>query len=193
MIVLFEGLDGSGKSTIAKLLHTETQPVSRAFAFPTRQGPGAVLRSIFANNDEVSENAVLSLLVADALLTQPEVLQGHFGGSLVILDRHVLISALVYQAHVLGLTDVFEALRPVRMPIDWTFIVDVPADVAKERVSARGDKNPRYEKELASYERMRKRYLGISALAPWGNTRVLDGLRDPRLNVADVRAMLVGW
>jgi dTMP kinase len=171
-IVLFEGMDGSGKSTlvkeVAEALDAKGKTV-RIQPFPSKDGPvGQFIReAIFTGEVVVDERAMLHLMVADALDLDAKVLKWNSEYDFVLLDRHSIISAWAYQlgSHTpaavasVASPDLFMALP------EAIFVLDVPETVAMERREARSDEaNPLYEKDLEATHALRSRYLAVQAI-----------------------------
>ena len=187
-IILFEGMDGSGKSTLVKAveahLHSEEGGYYRAktFAFPSLNGAlGSFIREeIFTKSIELeSQQAMLHLMLADAYDQDENVASWRQDFDWVLLDRHGMVSAWAYQAPdhtvatVAAVTDpnLFEAAP------DVIFILDVPAEVALERRAQRNlEPNPLFEKDLAHAEQLRSRYAAYAGMyTNTGPVVLLDG------------------
>ena len=107
MLIVLEGLDGSGKSTQVKLLREYLQKISPRVTyihFPRYDAPvygdliARFLRGDFGSIDEVHPQLVALLFAEDRHGAVPEILEGLEDGGIVLLDRYVysnpLISAL---------------------------------------------------------------------------------------------------
>ena len=102
--IVFEGIDGSGKSTqvqlLAKKLHEQGFKV-HVTCEPTRHELGKIIRDVFTGRKELNQKTVAALFVADRLehLLNKDygVLQYLEKGYIVISDRFYL-SSFAYQA-----------------------------------------------------------------------------------------------
>ncbi len=192
--IVFEGLDGSGTTTQAKLLAERVQQRGRAvyLAHQPSEGPvGLLIRQILAGRAAtpsadgklgvVDERGMALLFAADRLdhlgsQIEPRLARGED----VILDRYTL-SSLAYQGASVSHEFIHTANRFARKP-DLTLFLYVPASVALERVRARGAKLERYETatQLQAIEREYSRLVGTLA-----SVVSIDGTR-PVAEVADL-------
>src|SRR5439155_18921649 len=165
--IVFEGLDGAGTTTQAKLLAERLQSKGRTVyvAHQPSDGPaGQLIRQILAGRTAtqqadgklgvVDERVMALLFAADRLdhlgsQIEPRLARGED----VILDRYTL-SSLAYQGASVSHEFISQANRFARRP-DLTLFLYVPATVALERVRSRGAKPERYEtaQQLQAIER----------------------------------------
>lgn len=190
--VSFEGIDGSGKSTLVKgvahaLRETGHEPVVTREETTGWLG-AAVRRNIAEHGDPL---ATLYLFLADRA-HHLAVLGPEFeAGRLVITDRYH-DSTRAYQAVTLG--DRFggpeafdawlhETVRPWLVVPRRTYLVDLEPETAVSRMAGRDDKTP-YEK-AAFLGKVRDRYRALAAAEP-ARFKVLDGTLSPEALVAAV-------
>jgi dTMP kinase len=164
-LITLEGIDGSGKSTIAKRL--ASNPDFRDFVF-TREPTGswigdAVNRAIHSDTDSIAE---LLLFTADHAEHISKLIRPSLeGGKNVISDRY---SGSRYAYQGMTLADNFEdpmqwiqdihsgwTLNP-----DLTILFDVDPAIAVERCGNRGEKT-KFEK-ISFLEGVRKNYLRLA-------------------------------
>src|SRR5467141_2495025 len=172
--IVFEGLDGAGTTTQARLLAEWLQKQGRTvyLAHQPSEGPvGLLIRQILAGRAAtpqadgklgmVDERVMALLFAADRLdhlgsQIEPRLARGED----VILDRYTL-SSLAYQGSTVSHEFINQVNRFARRP-DLTLFLYVPASVALERVRSRGAKLERYEtaQQLALIEREYSRLVG---------------------------------
>lgn len=145
-LIVFEGIDGAGKSTIAKALcaHLQKQGLS---VFLTREPGGSAvgteLRKIVQQQTvPLNSKAEFLLFAADRAQHVSEVIQPRImKGEIVISDR-MYDSSYAYQGYGRGLdTDMIERLNTWVMQgikADLTVYIDVSLDVSLQRINARG-------------------------------------------------------
>ena len=148
--VVLEGIDGSGKSSVAKAVaHSIGDHVILTFE-PTDSWIGAAVRK--GAGKEVSPYTDALLFMADRAQHTLEIADEVRQGKLVVSDRYYH-STVAYQTAALraaGKGDNFdwllEANSRISLRPDITFIVFVDPEVALERVGKRG--------ELSRFERL---------------------------------------
>lgn len=151
--IVFEGIDGSGKSTQIKLLSKKLAQRGvkcRETLEPTYGMVGGVLHDILSGKISADPKVTASLFVADRLdhiLNENDgVLKDIENGETVICDRYYF-SSYAYQSvevprdWVISANRLaFETLRP-----DCTIFIDISADTAMERISNNRDNIELYE------------------------------------------------
>jgi dTMP kinase len=191
--IVFEGLDGAGTTTQAKLLAERVQKQGRTayLAHQPSEGPaGLLIRQILAGRTAtpqadgklavVDERVMALLFAADRLdhlgaQIEPRLARGED----VILDRYTL-SSLAYQGASVSHEFIAQANRFARKP-DLTLFLYVPSAIALDRVRSRGAKLERYEtaQQLLVIEREYSRLVGTLA-----SVVSIDGTR-PIADVAE--------
>jgi dTMP kinase len=190
-LIALEGIDGSGKTTQARLFASTTGgPLVTLTAEPGATALGAGLRALVLDPDlpPVAERTEALLLAADRAQHVAEVVAPALeAGRWVVTDRFSG-STLAYQGYGRGL-----ALDDLRRLIDWAtagiepdlnVLVDVPLAVARRRRSV--DHDDRLEGLGADFhERVRAGYRALAAGDPerWV---VVDGTGD----IDEVAALL---
>ena len=186
MLITFEGIDGSGKSTQARKL-AETLGERGATVRRVREPGGADLseriRAILLDPEvPIADRAELLLFSAARAQLVDEVIRPALdAGEVVIADRFY-DSSTAYQGAGRGLADpayldrfhefVTGGLAPER-----TYLIDVPLEVAASRRSRREADRMEASGE-AFYERVRAGYLALAERHP-DRILVLDGTLSP--------------
>ncbi len=186
--ITFEGIDGSGKTTQAKLLLEFLR--SRGLGVVLTREPGGTavaekIRNILLDRDNIGLCARAELflyLASRAQHTQKLIRPALEAGRWVISDRFT-DSSVAYQgvARGLGIGKVMEmslfatgGLRP-----DVTFFLDIPPHEAARRMTLQGKTLDRLEVEGGKFlEKVREGYLQIAELEPQ-RFIVIDGMLPP--------------
>ena len=144
-LIVIEGCDGSGKTTLSKAVATVLASLApdkwRWATYPSPDTPiGRLIRQTFDGTVVISKEAMLWLFTAEAVDGDQQTRQLLANGVSLVLDRHTLCSAQIYQGEVHSLNVISMVQAPWSfVPPDFLFIVDVPAPVALAR-SRRRDK-----------------------------------------------------
>jgi dTMP kinase len=176
--VVFEGGDGSGKSTqarrLAQWLRAQGIAVHETFE-PGAGATGAVIRELLLHGPESIEPIAEALLMAAdrAQHVASEIEPALARGEWVVCDRYVP-SSLVYQGVVRGLgIDVVEQLNAVAtqgLAPDLVIVFDITDDVAAARQGGEPDRLEREGTEF--HDAVRRAYRD---LAPEHGWIVVDG------------------
>ena len=162
MFVVFEGIDGAGKTTQAKLLTQRLQAdgIKAEQVFdPGTTKVGQAIRKILLETDEPMTVMAQMLLFSAARAELAEHIAARISaGVLVVCDRW-LLSTLVYQGEINGvppdlILSIFRGTSPVTP--DVCVLLDLDPESAAVRMGAPRD---RYERRsLADRRRMRAAY-----------------------------------
>lgn len=167
-LVVFEGIDGSGKSTLSRAVRDALalrDPWVHHQAFPSHEGEiGKLVRKAFTGEVKINLDAMGHLMVADCIDFAPVIRKTVNEGITVLCDRYAAVSGWVYQTSEHAIDQVLAyQQRGVLIPMpDMTFILDIPEKVAEERRAQRNQEaNPLYERDsqIDYYRTLRGRYL----------------------------------
>lgn len=169
--IVFEGIDGCGKSTQAKLLterlNLEGIPVYLT-SEPSSRPIGKMIRDIFAHRMEADERTIAALFVADRLdhvVNHEEGIRTKLEqGFTVICDRYYL-SSYAYQGSLVPLDWVMKANAlsvELAKPALHIFI-DIPVELSMERISKSRAQLEPYETH-ENLVRVRAAYLKVIEL-----------------------------
>jgi dTMP kinase len=171
-IVVFEGLDQSGKQTQAEMLRDRLKQdgrKSRLVAFPDYgTSIGEEIARALQGEREYGPDVMQLLYIANRYERKPDLLRWLEGGLVLVCDRYVASSIAYGDAFGLDpawLTDMQKFLPPPAM----TILLDIAPETAVARKSVDRD---RYERDLALQSRVRESYLRQAAAGSWV---VLDG------------------
>lgn len=191
MLITFEGIEGCGKSTQAKMLYDWLNDAGHTVLLTREPGStpvGEKLRSILLNRDSanISPLSELFLYLADRAehvqkVVQPALKQD----KIVIIDRYV-DSTLVYQGYGRGFELSFlqdlNSRASCHVWPEMTFVLDLPPEEGLKRANARNQEKGihieegRFEAEnLKFHQSIRNGYLELGEQAS-ERVRVLDAL-----------------
>ncbi len=199
--ITFEGGEGAGKSTQARLLRDRLVSDGHSVMLTREPGgaPGAEqLRELLVRGETERWSPVSELLLINAArddhlrnAVRPALERGDW----VICDRFI-DSTRAYQGHVGGVSgDLIHSLERAivgpTMP-DLTIIFDIDPEAGLARASGRGEGDDRFERKGASFhEDLRRAFLDIAKGEP-ARCAVIDAGRDVDAVAADVNAIVDG-
>lgn len=198
LFISFEGIDGSGKSTQARLLAERLRGDGHEVVLTREPGgsPGAEeIRALVLQGDPDRWSAETELLLFTAArrdhlerTIQPALARG----ATVICDRFA-DSTRMYQGLSRGdLRAAVDALheRMIGVEPDLTILIDMDPAAALPRAKARATAEERFEDfGLPLQEKMRAGFLALAAEFP-DRFRIIDGNRAPEAVARDVHAAL---
>jgi len=172
-LIVFEGIDGAGKTTQVELLQTEL--ALKGYPVMVIREPGGTLlgeliRSLLLNPDyrELDPKAeALLYIVARAQAMAQIILPSLEEKKVILVDRFV-DSSLAYQGYGRGLDLSFleqtnKAVVGDLLPA-LNFLLDLPPETGLARIAEQGKVKDRLETEgLAFYQRVRSGYLKLAA------------------------------
>jgi dTMP kinase len=193
----FEGIDGSGKSTQARLLADSLRAAGHDIVLTREPGgsPGAeeIRRLLVEGNPDrwSAETEILLFTAARRDHLEKTILPALEAGRIVISDRFA-DSTRVYQGATRGdlraHVDHLHAEMIGREP-DLTFVIDMDPEAALTRGLARNSGEDRFEDFGADFQvRLRAGFLSLAQDFP-DRCRVINGARDPGIVAAEVAAL----
>ena len=182
ILITFEGIDGSGKTTQARDIHAALS--LSGFSVRLSREPGAtplgeeIRKILLSDKIPLGNLAELFLFLADRSEHVREVLQPSLSdGQILLIDRFT-DATTAYQGygmgHPLSLIEtlhkaILQGIEPFR-----TFLLDIDPRAASERIRKRGEKKNRIEERgLDFFQKVRNGYLDIAKQNPH-RFRILD-------------------
>lgn len=167
MFICFEGVDGAGKSTQARLLHERFAAAERPVALvadPGTTGIGIAIRQLILDTDEEISAAAQMLLFSAARAELSSFITTQLAAGFNVICDRWLLSTLVYQGVINKIdpkliVDIFNKTCVVRP--DLYVVLDLPANQIGARLTVPTD---RYEAVcLQLKNEMRQSYLKYAA------------------------------
>ena len=182
MFIVFEGIDGSGKSSVISRLKDHLESKGRKVKVTAEPTDGPVGRFVSVT-DDLSPEAEALLFTADRSMHTEQVKKWMDEGYDVLCDRY-FASTLAYQSAA-GMD--IGWLRSINSKAiiepDVTILMDIDPEVSLKRVSQRGEMS-RFEK-LDYLRKVRKAYLDIAGEFSF---EIIDADRDRETVAEDVIA-----
>src|SRR5262245_4837218 len=182
-LVVFEGLDQSGKQTQAEMLRDRLKAEghkSRLVSFPDYgTSIGEEIARALQGEREYGPDVMQLLYVANRYERKPDLQRWLTGGLILVCDRYMASSIAYGEAQGLD-PDWLAEMQKFLPPPVVTIMLDIAPETAVQRKSVDRD---RYERDLAMQGRVRESYRRQAAAGQWV---VLDGERPKDAIAADV-------
>ncbi len=180
IFITFEGSEGCGKTTQIHLLAESLKAAGRRVILTREPGGtpvGEQIRHVLQHSDESADMtpaAELLLFAASRAQLVREIIEPALASGADVISDRFLDSTTVYQGIARRIpaetVEAINAFAVGRCVPDRTFILDLPAAQARERVIGRpgaGGAPDRIEREpIEFYERVRDGYLQLAAADP---------------------------
>ena len=194
MFIVFEGIDGSGKTTIINLLKEYLEKKNYKVWLtkePTDSKIGKLIREILQEGHEINEiwgKIMIFLFTADRYYHQIEIREKLKENYIVISDRYYH-STFAYQIMYPGSSIEFlKYLYKDLIKPDYVFVLDVPVEIALERMSERKRKHMYERKEFL--EKVRENYLKLKEILPDENIYIIDNKKEPEKTLKEIIEIL---
>ncbi len=185
--IVFEGIDGSGKSTQLKRLKNrlreEDIPVYTTME-PTDSPIGGVIRQILTGRVQADGRVIALLFAADRLdhITNPvnglaRIIES---GRTVLCDRYYL-SSYAYHAADMPMEQIIEANAISRETLspDAHIFIDTPVEVVMERIRRRAQQRELFEKESRLIATRENYFKAFELLKDKENIIIIKGNQPP--------------
>ncbi|MBQ9536247.1 MAG: dTMP kinase [Desulfovibrionaceae bacterium] len=200
MFVTFEGVDGSGKTTIMEALACELRAQGHKVCATREPGGSALgksLRELLLHTEtKITKRAELLLFLADRAEHVATVIKPALAAGQVVLCDRYIDSTLCYQGYGRGLElnelRFLNSVATANLFPDLTLVLDVPIEIGLKRALSRADSSNtcRFEQEaLQFHAKVRQGYLEEAAISP--RFRVVDASQAFSQVLASCRAHLL--
>lgn len=179
LFIVFDGIDGNGKSTQAQLLKEYLEKKSYEVFMtsePSKSEHGQKIENILRKREasQVPKEKWLELFTLDRKENVREIIGALKEGKMVICDRYYY-SALAYQLQ----EQEWQNYASKFLKPDITFILDVPAEVALKRIEEKykiTKERKAYFEKLRILKEVRKKFLLLPNYLN-DNIKIIEGAR----------------
>src|SRR3989338_6157118 len=194
LFIVLDGMDGSGKSEMVKLLHNYIFSKSKSYKILTTREPtsgryGREIREILASDKDPKENAekLLELFIKDRRehvnnSIVPFLKKSNGNVNIVLCDRYYY-STIAFQAvQGLDMGTLIEKNKKFLKP-DIAFIMDLKPKIALERIKKR--KKEKFE-NIDFMKKLRKKFLELPGILG-DNIKIVDASKEADVVFEDIK------
>jgi len=180
MFIVFEGIDGCGKTTQVRKLAKYLFDLNKYNHVLLTREPykQREIRNILkSNNDPYSQKEKLTqLYVEDRKEHVEESIKPALEKNIIVISDRYKYSTICYQAaQGQDMQKLIEVHNNLPVP-DYIFIIDTPTEIAFKRMEIDSrEKNHKFEKNKEFLEKVRQNYLKIKEIFPNEKIIVIDG------------------
>lgn len=180
LFIVFDGLDGSGKGEMIKRLKNYLSKKNKNLKILTTKEPtngkyGKQIKKILKKEKDPKVGAELCLkfFVKDRQEHLKKEIEPFLkkDNHIVICDRYYYSTIAFQHTQGIAIEKVLFDNMPFRTP-NITFILDLPAEMALERVSKRGEEKEKFE-QLGFQKELRKNFLKLKNFLD-DNIKIID-------------------
>lgn len=188
--VVFEGIDGCGKSTALMALDdfiwNETTDSIRVGTEPTSYESGELIRKALGGSIEgISSEILLGMFLADRAIHQKEISIANVRRSWYLCDRYIY-SNMVYNAKDDEDMKRIEKLNSKFIQPDVVFYIDTPVETCLDRIARRNGKKEIFENKEKLTEAKRR----YDMIADSGKMIRIDGTFSERVVLEEILKVL---
>ncbi len=179
--IVFEGIDGSGKSTQVEMLAEYLRSQGREVHVtrqPSDRFVGKAIRKVLSREVSIPPQALAGLFLADRydhIIGEDGLLSKLDAGIDVICDRYFW-SSFAYHGldmEIQFVIDIHKEIFDLLTP-DITLFIDILPEVSIQRIASRSEQRDLFEKESILSD-VRQNYLAAFAKFPDVNIQTVDG------------------
>jgi dTMP kinase len=180
--IVFEGIDGSGKSTQMKLIsdYLFSKDKHNHIVMTREPYKDIKIRSILKNDTNPIKNSeiIADLFIKDRKIHVSELIKPNTDkGTIVISDRYKLSTIAYQSSQGLSMQALIDNHKGLPVP-DITFIIDVPSEEASKRIKKEeGRDEHKFESNIDFLEKVRQKFLEAKSKIN-ENIYVINGSRE---------------
>jgi dTMP kinase len=178
LLIVFEGIDGSGKTTVSKMLFDYMKSRSLPVIWlrePSDSKWGKKIRELSKTKTHIPLEEELNFFIEDRKFNVSRHIKPALNrNESVILDRYYYSTACYQGARGMDVADIIQMNRKFAPEPDITFIIDVPVKTALDRIKKNRNSREKLFERKSFLEEVRRNYLSLSG----DKIHVIDGDRE---------------
>jgi len=161
MLIAIEGIDGIGKTTVARFLRDELERIGYSTVLlkePTNSKWGRKIRTCMSNRLSAEEE--LKLFILDRRYdVEKNIVPALRSGKIVIMDRYYYSNIAYQAARGIDVEEIRKMNEEIAPKPDLVILLDAPPELCVERIRRRGKPNS-FEK-LSYLKKVREIFRGL--------------------------------
>jgi len=190
MLIVFEGIDGSGKTTISKMLFSYLKKKKYNtvwFREPSDSKWGKKIRDLAQSKDSIPLEEELNYFIEDRKINvRINIKPALKNNKIVILDRYYFSTACYQGARGMDIENIIKINRKFASEPDIIFIIDVNVKIALERIKKNRQSKAKLFEKKEFLEKVRKNYLNLNNK----NIKIIDGNNELNTVFNDIKNLL---
>ncbi len=177
-LIVFEGIDGSGKTTVSKMLFDYMKEKNLPVAWlrePSDSNWGKKIREISRIKTRIPLEEELHYFIEDRKFNVSHNIKPALSqNKIVILDRYYYSTACYQGARGINMDEIIQMNREFAPEPDITFIIDVDVNIAMNRIKKNRNSRVKLFEQKKFLKKVRKNYLALIGK----NIHIIDGSQD---------------
>lgn len=177
-LIVFEGIDGSGKTTVSKMLFDYMKEKNLPVAWlrePSDSNWGKKIREISRIKTRIPLEEELNYFIEDRKFNVSHNIKPALSqNKIVILDRYYYSTACYQGARGINMDEIIQMNREFAPEPDITFIIDVDVNIAMNRIKKNRNSRVKLFEQKKFLKKVRKNYLALIGK----NIHIIDGSQD---------------
>jgi dTMP kinase len=190
LLILFEGIDGSGKTSLSEMLLAHLKGKGFAavwFREPAGSKWGKKIRELANLKDSIPIEEELEYFIKDRQWNvKNNILPNLQENKIVILDRYYYSTACYQGARGLDVAEIIKKNTAFAPEPDITLIVDVDVDAALQRIKRNREQEAKLFEKRDFLQKVRDNYLKLQG----SNIHIIDGTPPLQVVFEQVRSTI---
>ena len=191
MLIVFEGIDGSGKTTLSKMLFSYLKKKKYNtvwFREPSDSKWGKKIRDLAQSKDSIPLEQELNYFIEDRKINvKINIKPALKNNKIVILDRYYFSTACYQGARGMNIENIIKINKEFASEPDIIFVIDVDVKTALSRIKKNRRSKAKLFEKKKFLEKVRKNYLNLNNK----NIQLIDGNNDLNTVFKDIKNSII--